>query len=155
VSGIINSTAGQSVPQVYVPGYDKGIFWAPDTGGGPIPVDIVGWDIDDAGDLVDVSSTGTGGQQAFLACLQRTGVTVNANFNASQVPSTGLGIRFGAKGTISVLTGSPSQPWSVHVSIASVKHKSAVNGAVSYTFEAKSDALTAAGSFVPSINYPS
>ncbi|MBY0523427.1 MAG: hypothetical protein K2R98_08505 [Gemmataceae bacterium] len=144
----------------FVVGADKGIFWAPDAGaaaqGAQIQnataINVEGWDIDDNGDLVEVTNTGTRGQQAFLAAIQRTGITITAKFDAQAVLA-GLGVRFGVKGTITVLTGTQA-PWSVHVIVANVKYKSVVNGAVSYTFEVKSDAINAAGQVVATTTYP-
>ncbi len=139
--------------QLYVHGYDKGITWQLD-GGSVIPFCIVGWDLDDTGDLIEVTSTCTGGGQAFLAGIQRTGVDFQANFDINNIPTKGgTGIRFGAKGTISCQTG--ASPWAVHVSIASVKWKSTVNGVVSYGLTAKGDALMADGTTVAIVQgYP-
>lgn len=143
----------EPIQQIYVPGFSAGVTWTPD-GGGAVPVAVTGWDVDDGGDLSDVSSTLTAGQQGLLACLQRGGGSVSLNFNAAQIPTSGLGIRFGSKGTFTFATGT-TNPWICHVSIASVKHKSVVNGVVSLSIDVKTDALTASGSVVQAMSYPS
>lgn len=136
-------------------GYDKGITWGQDGGAAPAPVNITGWDVDDGGDLVDISHTGTKGRQAFIAALGRGGVNITAFFDSGQVPSS-IGIKFGTKGTLTVQNGS-SNPWSVHVIIEKVHWSSRVNGAVGYNFDVKSDAIDSTGKVVAPADwqYPS
>lgn len=134
-------------------GFDKPVKWLPDTGGNATTMNITGWDVTDGGDLVDITHTGCNGEQAFLAAIKRCPVSVSANFDTDQAPSA-LGIRFGRKGTITAYLVAGGAAWSLHVIIESVPYKSVVNGAVSYTFTAKSDSITASGAVVPSITYP-
>lgn len=132
-------------------GFDKGITWGPDGGAG-VPVNVTGWGVDDGGDLVEVTHTGTGGQQAFLAGIQRCGGNCTFWFDTDNAP-TAIGLRFGVKGTITVNTGTGT-PWSLHVSIEKVGHRSTVNGAIGVDVAIKSDAINTSGGIVNSVTYP-
>ena len=115
----------------YQAGYDKYVTFS------GTRLNITQWDVDDGGDLVDITHTGHGGQQAFIPCIRRAGGNVTANFTSGQIlPNL---IYFGAAGTITVLCGT-TNPFTFKILVEKVTYRSAVNGVVSYTFSYKSDA---------------
>ena len=102
-------------------------------------LNITQWEVDEGGDLVDITHTGHNGEQAWIPCIQRTSGSVTANFTTSQVIGASPGIYFGATGTITAQVGS-SNPFNIKIIVEKVTYRSAVNGVVSYTFTYKSDA---------------
>ena len=136
----------------FVAGYNLGVTWTPDTGGGA-SLCVTGWSPSDGGDLVDVTNTCTNAHQAFIAAIKRTSVNVTAFVNSAVVPSS-VNIKFGVKGIIALQFGT-STSYSIHCIIEKVNYQSTVNGALQYNFDVKSDALNADGSYNTSpITYP-
>ena len=81
----------------YIPGYAALATW------NGTAVGVSGWDFDDGGDLVDVSDTtsSSNGIQTLIACLQRGSAKLTLWYNTTQTPA-GLGLQFGAKGTLAI-----------------------------------------------------
>ena len=131
-------------------GFDKPVNWTPDSGGNATALNILGWDAEDSADTPEVTHTGTNGEQAFLAGIKRSSCTISLNYNSSASPKS-IGITAGAKGTFSFSTG--GTPHSLHVIIEKVPYKSTVNGVVTLTIQAKSDALKADGTITSSVAF--
>ena len=117
----------------YQAGYDKFVTFA------GTRLNITQWDLEDGGDLVEITHSGHGGEQAFIPCVSRRNGTVTANFTSSQVINTNPGIKFGATGTVTVVCGS-TNPANLKIIVEKVSYRSTVNGVVTYTFSYKSDA---------------
>ncbi|MFX9570749.1 hypothetical protein ABTO80_18510, partial [Acinetobacter baumannii] len=81
----------------------KGAYWTPD-GGATYALNITGWGYKDGGDLVEITHSGTGGHQAFLAAIARVPCDLSAKLDAGYTPRS-VGLRFGVKGTISFVKG--------------------------------------------------
>lgn len=132
-------------------GYDKHVKWNPDHGGGETTVNITGWSEDDGTDALEVTHTGTNGHQAFIAGLGRCSCQIDLNYDTAATPES-IGLRSGAKGTFTFKTGSDTED-SIHVIIEKVGKKSAVNGVVSVSITAKSDAIDDAGEVVDPVTF--
>ena len=122
----------------YQAGWDKYVTFA------GTRLNITQWEIDDGGDLVDITHTGHQGFQAWIPCIARVNGSVTANFTTAQVIWGSPGIRFGATGTITKQFGT-SNPFTIAVIVEKVTSRSVVNGVVSYTFSYKSDAESGGG----------
>ena len=133
--------------QTHIHGYDKGLTWASDSGGNTAGVEIVGSDMDDAVDAMEVTNTGTNGEQAFLAGIKRASMTIDITFYSEISPST-ISLTPGTKGTITSSFG-PSH--SLHVIVERIAWKKVVNGVVTIRVDVKSDAIKAYGTVTTSI----
>lgn len=135
-------------------GVDKGVTWTKDAGAAAVAINITGYSEEDGGDTPEISHTGTNGQQAFLAALRRCPCQIDLNYDTGQTPKS-IGLIFGAKGTFAFTTGTTggvATSDSIHVIIEKVGKKSVVNGVVSMSVTAKSDAIKADGTVVNSID---
>lgn len=103
-------------------GYDKGAFVD------GVPAFITGWSDEDMTDLLDVTHSGTEGEQALIAGVHRPSGSMTLNFNSDSA-LTAMGVRSGTRVTVIVATG--GAPISRQVRVEKVGTKSQVNGVVS------------------------
>ncbi len=109
---------------------------------GGTTLNITGFSLEDGGDLLEITHTGTVARQAFIAGIARGEGNVTANTDSAVLPSATM--RFGTKGTLTCDIGGAT-PWSFSIIIAKVHYASTVNGISNYNFDWKSDATTAGG----------
>lgn len=123
-------------------GYNKGATFDLDPAGGPVTLSILGWTVEDGGDVLEITHSESGGNDAYLAGISRMPGNVTANIDAAALPNAASpGIVFGAKGTITLNVGS-SSPWSIHIMISKVHWASEVKGLVTYNFDYVSDSTS-------------
>ncbi len=136
--------------QTHVHGYDKSITWSADSGAGSAnTVEIVGGDLDDAVDAMEVTNTGTNGEQAFIAGVKRASGTIEITFYKEISPAS-ISLTPGTKGTLTSQYGLTT-PWTLHVIVERIAWKKVVNGVVTIRVDVKSDAIKADGTITSSI----
>jgi hypothetical protein len=123
-------------------GYDKGVTFDLDPAGSPATLQVTGWTVEDGGDVLETTHTGSGGNDAYIAGISRVPGNVTANVDAAALPNAASpGVVFGAKGTLTCAVGG-STPWSIHIMISKVHWASTVNGLVTYNFDYVSDSTS-------------
>lgn len=126
----------------FIAGYNKGVTFRPSGAGGFTTLNVTGWSWKDTGEKLDVSHTGSFGQQALIAGLQRGQGNVTANLDTVQIPSTNPpNLRFGTKGVITFDEGGATN-WQVPIMITAVNYKSEVAGKVEYNFDVELDQIS-------------
>lgn len=128
--------------QGFQAGKDKGVNFWPDDGSGYTSIRILSHSWSEQVDKLDVTHTGTGGQQALIPGILRgdgnvkgdwTNVSSGAGW-AGVISTNPPNIRAGTIGLLQFLL-STSQGFTVPCLVTKVAYQSAVEGKVSYDFD--------------------
>lgn len=130
-------------------GFNKYASFQASGAGKATTLDIIGWSDAEEVDKLDVTHTGSAGQQAVIAGVFRVNGNVKANWDSAAVPTTDPPkIRAGVKGVLRCSLDASLLMLTIPIMITKINHQSEVNGIVQYNFDYTLDQIIGA-SMVP------
>ena len=130
----------------FIAGYNRGVTWQLVGAGAQTALNVTGHSWAEMVDKLDVTHTGTAGEQAVIGGVLRGDGNVKANLNDAQpIANNPPFLRAGQKGLLRFDVGTTT-PTIVPALILKVNYQSTVEGKIEYDFDVTLDSLT--GTFV-------